>query len=127
TGEKFARPVTVGVMHMLKLHHLVDEKIYARSVGPYSLVTQQPLAGKAHNGGQRFGEMEVWALEAHGAAHLLKEMMTVKSDDITGRNKMYETIISGSADIQTGTPEAFNVLTRELRGLGFALTPKKID
>jgi DNA-directed RNA polymerase subunit beta len=127
TGEKFARPVTVGVMHMLKLHHLVDDKIHARSVGAYSLVTQQPLSGKAHNGGQRLGEMEVWALEAHGASHLIKEMLTVKSDDITGRNKMYETIISGSYDIQTGTPEAFNVLTRELRGLGLAMEPRKID
>jgi DNA-directed RNA polymerase subunit beta len=126
TGEAFARQVTVGVMHMLKLHHLVDEKIHARSVGSYSLVTQQPLSGKAHNGGQRLGEMEVWALEAHGAAHLIKEMLTVKSDDITGRNKMYETIISGSSDIQTGTPEAFNVLTRELRGLGLAMEPKKL-
>lgn len=127
TGEKFSRPVTVGVMHMLKLHHLVDEKIHARSVGSYSLVTQQPLSGKAHNGGQRLGEMEVWALEAHGAAHLIKEMLTVKSDDIIGKNKMYETIISGSYDIQTGTPEAFNVLTRELRGLGLAMTPRKLD
>ena len=126
TGEKFARPVTVGVMHMLKLHHLVDEKIHARSVGSYSLVTQQPLAGKAHMGGQRLGEMEVWALEAHGAAHLLKEMLTVKSDDIAGRNKMYETIISGSTDIQTSTPEAFNVFMRELRGLGLSMIPKKI-
>ncbi|MCL2017181.1 MAG: DNA-directed RNA polymerase subunit beta [Alphaproteobacteria bacterium] len=127
TGEPFARPVTVGIMHMLKLHHFVDEKIHARSVGSYSLVTQQPLSGKAHMGGQRFGEMEVWTLEAHGAAHLLKEMLTVKSDDITGRNKMYETVISGSTDIQTGTPEAFNVFMRELRGLGLAMTPKKID
>ncbi|MCL2758246.1 MAG: DNA-directed RNA polymerase subunit beta [Alphaproteobacteria bacterium] len=127
TGEPFRRPVTVGIMHMLKLHHFVDEKIHARSVGSYSLVTQQPLSGKAHNGGQRFGEMEVWALEAHGAAHLLKEMLTVKSDDITGRNKMYEAVISGSTDIQTGTPEAFNVFMRELRGLGLAMTPKKID
>lgn len=125
TGEKFARPVTVGVMYMLKLHHLVDEKIHARSIGNYSLVTQQPLSGKAHMGGQRLGEMEVWALEAHGAAHLLREMLTVKSDDITGRTKMYEAIISGSNDIQTGTPEAFNVLVRELRGLGLAVTPKK--
>ena len=127
TGEKFARPVTVGVMYMLKLHHFVDEKIHARSTGNYSLVTQQPLSGKAHMGGQRLGEMEVWALEAHGAAHLLREMLTVKSDDITGRNKMYEAIISGSNDIQTGTPEAFNVFVRELRGLGLAMTPKKID
>ena len=127
TGEKFARPVTVGIMYMLKLHHFVDEKIHARSTGSYSLVTQQPLSGKAHMGGQRLGEMEVWALEAHGAAHLLREMLTVKSDDITGRNKMYESIIAGSDDIQTGTPEAFNVFVRELRGLGLAMTPKKVD
>lgn len=127
TGEKFARPVTVGVMYMLKLHHFVDEKIHARSTGSYSLVTQQPLSGKAHMGGQRLGEMEVWALEAHGAAHLLREMLTVKSDDIVGRNKMYESIISGSNDIQTGTPEAFNVFVRELKGLGLAMTPKKLD
>ena len=127
TGEKFARPVTVGVMYMLKLHHFVDEKIHARSIGNYSLVTQQPLSGKAHMGGQRLGEMEVWALEAHGAAHLLREMLTVKSDDITGRNKMYESIISGSNDIQTGTPEAFNVFVRELKGLGLSMTPKKVD
>ncbi|MBO4480531.1 MAG: DNA-directed RNA polymerase subunit beta [Alphaproteobacteria bacterium] len=127
TGEKFARPVTVGVMYMLKLHHFVDEKIHARSTASYSLVTQQPLSGKAHMGGQRLGEMEVWALEAHGAAHLLREMLTVKSDDIVGRTKMYESIISGSDDIQTGTPEAFNVFVRELRGLGLAMTPKKID
>ena len=127
TGEKFARPVTVGVMYMLKLHHFVDEKIHARSIGNYSLVTQQPLSGKAHMGGQRLGEMEVWALEAHGAAHLLREMLTVKSDDIVGRTKMYESIISGSNDIQTGTPEAFNVFVRELRGLGLAMTPKKLD
>lgn len=127
TGEKFARPVTVGVMYMLKLHHFVDEKIHARSTGSYSLVTQQPLSGKAHMGGQRLGEMEVWALEAHGAAHLLREMLTVKSDDIVGRNKMYESIISGSNDIQTGTPEAFNVFVRELKGLGLAMTPKKMD
>ena len=127
TGEKFSRPVTVGVMYMMKLLHFVDEKIHARSIGNYSLVTQQPLSGKAHMGGQRLGEMEVWALEAHGAAHLLREMLTVKSDDIAGRNKMYESIISGSTDIQTGTPEAFNVFGRELRGLGLAMTPKKID
>ncbi|MDR1026843.1 MAG: DNA-directed RNA polymerase subunit beta [Rickettsiales bacterium] len=124
TGEPFAREVTVGIMYMMKLHHLVDEKIHARSVGPYSLVTQQPLSGKSHFGGQRLGEMEVWALEAHGAAHLLKEMLTVKSDDITGRNKMYEAIISGSNDIQTGMPEAYNVFVRELRGLGLNLAPR---
>jgi DNA-directed RNA polymerase subunit beta len=127
TGEKFARPVTVGVMYMMKLHHLVDEKIHARSIGNYSLVTQQPLSGKAHMGGQRLGEMEVWALEAHGAAHLLREMLTVKSDDIVGRNKMYDAIINGNNDIQMGTPEAFNVLVRELRGLGLALNTKKND
>ncbi|MDR0803977.1 MAG: DNA-directed RNA polymerase subunit beta [Rickettsiales bacterium] len=126
TGEKFDRPVTVGVMYMLKLHHLVDDKMHARSSGGYSLVTQQPLAGKAHGGGQRLGEMEVWALEAHGAAHLLKEMLTVKSDDIAGRNKMFEAVIEGNTDFQTGTPEAFNVLVRELKGLGLAMTPKKI-
>ncbi|MDR2269139.1 MAG: DNA-directed RNA polymerase subunit beta [Rickettsiales bacterium] len=124
TGELFAREVTVGVMYMMKLHHLVDDKIHARSIGPYALVTQQPLSGKAHMGGQRLGEMEVWALEAHGSAHLLREMLTVKSDDITGRIKMYESITSGSNDIQTGTPEAYNVFVRELRGLGLNLTPK---
>ncbi len=127
TGEAFSRDVTVGVMYMLKLHHFVDEKIHARSVGSYSLVTQQPLAGKAHNGGQRLGEMEVWALQAHGAAHLLREMLTVKSDDISGRLKMYDSIISGSNDIQTSVPEAFNVLVRELRGLCLSMTPKKLD
>ncbi len=127
TGEKFARPVTVGIMYMLKLHHFVDEKIHARSIGKYTLVTQQPLSGKAHMGGQRLGEMEVWALEAHGAAHLLREMLTVKSDDRKGREKMYESIISGANDIKTGTPEAFNVLVSELRGLGLEMTPQKLD
>jgi len=125
TGEKFERPVTVGVMYMMKLHHFVDEKIHARSTGQYSLVTQQPLSGKAHMGGQRLGEMEVWALEAHGAAHLLREMLTVKSDDMVGRNRMYESIISGDNDFSIGTPEAFNVLVSELRGLGLNLEKQK--
>ncbi len=125
TGEPFDRKVTVGYMYMMKLSHLVDNKLHARSTGPYSLITQQPLSGKAHFGGQRLGEMEVWALEAHGAAHVLKEMLTVKSDDITGRNKMYESVISGNTDIQTGTPEGFNVLIRELRAIGLSMTPKK--
>lgn len=124
TGDKFARPVTVGVIYMMKLKHLVDEKIHARSTGHYTLITQQPLSGRANMGGQRFGEMETWALEAHGAAHILKEMLTVKSDDITGRNKMYEAVISGSTDIKTGVPEGFNVLTRELRAIGLNLTMK---
>ncbi|MDR0319282.1 MAG: DNA-directed RNA polymerase subunit beta [Rickettsiales bacterium] len=124
TGDKFARPVTVGVIYMMKLKHLVDEKIHARSTGHYTLITQQPLSGRANMGGQRFGEMETWALEAHGAAHILKEMLTVKSDDITGRNKMYEAVISGSTDIKTGIPEGFNVLTRELRAIGLNLSMK---
>jgi DNA-directed RNA polymerase subunit beta len=124
TGEKFERDVTVGIMYMMRLYHFVDSKIHTRSIGPYSMVTQQPLAGKSHNGGQRFGEMEVWALEAYGAAHLLREMLTVKSDDIAGRSRMYDSIISGSSDIQVGTPEAYNVFTRELRGLGLSLMPK---
>jgi len=127
TGEALDRDVTVGVMYMMKLHHLVDEKVHARSTGSYSLVTQQPLSGKAHGGGQRIGEMEVWALEAHGASHLLREMLTVKSDDTVGRNKMYDSIISGNNDIQIGTPEAFNVLTRELQGLCLSITPKKSE
>jgi DNA-directed RNA polymerase subunit beta len=124
TGEKFDRQVTVGTIYMLKLKHLVNEKIHARSTGHYTLITQQPLSGRANMGGQRFGEMETWALEAHGAAHILKEMLTVKSDDITGRNKMYEAVISGSTDIKTGTPESFNVLTRELRAIGLNLSLK---
>ncbi|MDR2685637.1 MAG: DNA-directed RNA polymerase subunit beta [Rickettsiales bacterium] len=124
TGERFGRPTTVGVMYMMKLKHLVDEKIHARSTGHYTLITQQPLSGRSNMGGQRFGEMETWALEAHGAAHILKEMLTVKSDDITGRNKMYEAVISGSTDIKTGIPEGFNVLTRELRAIGLSLTMK---
>ncbi len=118
TGEQFDRPVTVGYIYMLKLHHLVDEKIHARSIGPYSLVTQQPLGGKAQFGGQRFGEMEVWALEAYGAAYTLQEMLTVKSDDVSGRTKVYEAIVRGDDDFEAGIPESFNVLVKELRSLG---------
>jgi DNA-directed RNA polymerase subunit beta len=117
TGEKFDRPVTVGYMHVLKLHHLVDDKMHARSTGPYSLVTQQPLGGKAQFGGQRFGEMEVWALEAYGAAYVLQEMLTVKSDDVNGRTKVYENIVKGEHKIDAGMPESFNVLVKEIRSL----------
>jgi len=118
TGEQFARPVTVGMKYLLKLHHLVDEKIHARSTGPYSLVTQQPLGGKAQFGGQRFGEMEVWALEAYGAAYTLQEMLTVKSDDVAGRTKVYESIVKGEDNFEAGVPESFNVLVKEIRSLG---------
>ena len=118
TGEGFDRKVTVGYIYMLKLHHLVDDKIHARSIGPYSLVTQQPLGGKAQFGGQRFGEMEVWALEAYGAAYTLQEMLTVKSDDVSGRTKVYESIIKGDDDFEAGIPESFNVLIKELKSLG---------
>ncbi|GIX13032.1 MAG: hypothetical protein KatS3mg118_0991 [Paracoccaceae bacterium] len=118
TGEAFARPVTVGYKYMLKLHHLVDDKIHARSTGPYSLVTQQPLGGKAQFGGQRFGEMEVWALEAYGAAYTLQEMLTVKSDDVAGRTKVYEAIVKGEENFEAGVPESFNVLVKEMRSLG---------
>ena len=117
TGDPFERPVTVGYMHMLKLHHLVDDKMHARSTGPYSLVTQQPLGGKAQFGGQRFGEMEVWALEAYGAAYVLQEMLTVKSDDTEGRRKVYESIVKGDHRIEAGMPESFNVLVKEIRSL----------
>ena len=118
TGEAFDRQVTVGYMHVLKLHHLVDDKMHARSTGPYSLVTQQPLGGKAQFGGQRFGEMEVWALEAYGAAYTLQEMLTVKSDDVTGSTKVYESIVKGDHKIDAGMPESFNVLVKEIRSLG---------
>ncbi|MBT6138646.1 MAG: DNA-directed RNA polymerase subunit beta, partial [Rhodospirillaceae bacterium] len=118
TGEAFDRQVTVGYIYMLKLHHLVDDKIHARSIGPYSLVTQQPLGGKAQFGGQRFGEMEVWALEAYGAAYTLQEMLTVKSDDVSGRTKVYEAIVRGDDNFEAGIPESFNVLVKELRSLG---------
>jgi len=117
TGEAFDRPVTVGYMHMLKLNHLVDDKMHARSTGPYSLVTQQPLGGKAQFGGQRFGEMEVWALEAYGAAYTLQEMLTVKSDDVQGRNQMYKNIVDGEHEMAAGMPESFNVLVKEIRSL----------
>ncbi|MGO9755033.1 MAG: DNA-directed RNA polymerase subunit beta, partial [Roseiarcus sp.] len=118
TGETFDRKVTVGYIYMLKLHHLVDDKIHARSIGPYSLVTQQPLGGKAQFGGQRFGEMEVWALEAYGAAYTLQEMLTVKSDDVAGRTKVYESIVRGDDTFESGIPESFNVLVKEMRSLG---------
>jgi DNA-directed RNA polymerase subunit beta len=118
TGEKFDRKVTVGIIYMLKLHHLVDDKIHARSIGPYSLVTQQPLGGKAQFGGQRFGEMEVWALQAYGAAYTLQEMLTVKSDDVVGRTKVYEAIVKGDDTFEAGIPESFNVLVKEMRSLG---------
>ncbi|MFQ3594808.1 MAG: DNA-directed RNA polymerase subunit beta, partial [Sphingomonadaceae bacterium] len=118
TGEAFERKVTVGYIYMLKLHHLVDDKIHARSIGPYSLVTQQPLGGKAQFGGQRFGEMEVWALQAYGAAYTLQEMLTVKSDDVVGRTKVYEAIVKGDDTFEAGIPESFNVLVKEMRSLG---------
>jgi DNA-directed RNA polymerase subunit beta len=118
TGEPFDRKVTVGFKYLMKLHHLVDDKIHARSIGPYSLVTQQPLGGKAQFGGQRFGEMEVWALEAYGAAYTLQEMLTVKSDDVAGRTKVYEAIVRGDDAFEAGIPESFNVLVKEMRALG---------
>jgi DNA-directed RNA polymerase subunit beta len=117
TGEAFDRDVTVGIMYMLKLHHLVDDKIHARSIGPYSLVTQQPLGGKAQFGGQRLGEMEVWAMEAYGAAYALQEFLTVKSDDVLGRTRMYESIVKGEHVLEAGLPESFNVLLKELQAL----------
>jgi DNA-directed RNA polymerase subunit beta len=117
TGDKFEQPVTVGYIYMLKLSHLVDDKIHARSIGPYSLITQQPLGGKAQFGGQRFGEMEVWALEAYGAAFILQELLTAKSDDVYGRTKIYEAIVKGEAAMEPGVPESFNVLIRELQSL----------
>jgi DNA-directed RNA polymerase subunit beta len=118
SGDTFTRPVTVGYMYMLKLNHLVDDKMHARSTGSYSLVTQQPLGGKAQFGGQRFGEMEVWALEAYGAAYTLQEMLTVKSDDVNGRTKMYKNIVDGDHRMEPGVPESFNVLVKEIRSLG---------
>jgi DNA-directed RNA polymerase subunit beta len=118
SGLPFQKPVTVGNMYILKLHHLVDDKIHARSIGPYSLVTQQPLGGKAQFGGQRLGEMEVWALEAYGAAHTLQEFLTVKSDDVAGRARVYEAIVKGDANLEPGVPESFHVLIKELQSLG---------
>jgi DNA-directed RNA polymerase subunit beta len=127
SGRRFDAPITVGQMYMLKLAHLVDDKIHARSIGPYSLVTQQPLAGKAQFGGQRFGEMEVWALEAYGAAHTLQEILTVKSDDVTGRSKVYEAIVKGENLPDPGVPESFNVLVKELQALGLSVTLGRND
>jgi DNA-directed RNA polymerase subunit beta len=127
TGEAFDRPVTVGYMHMLKLNHLVDDKMHARSTGPYSLVTQQPLGGKAQFGGQRFGEMEVWALEAYGAAYTLQEMLTVKSDDVQGRNQMYKNIVDGNHEMAAGMPESFNVLVKEIRSLGIDIELEELN
>ena len=123
----FDRKVTVGYIYMLKLHHLVDDKIHARSIGPYSLVTQQPLGGKAQFGGQRFGEMEVWALQAYGAAYTLQEMLTVKSDDVIGRTKVYEAIVKGDDTFEAGIPESFNVLVKEMRSLGLNVELNSID
>jgi DNA-directed RNA polymerase subunit beta len=125
TGEQFEQKISVGVMYMLKLSHMVDDKLHARSIGPYSLITQQPLGGKAQNGGQRFGEMEVWALEAYGAAHTLQEILTVKSDDIVGRSKTYEAIIKGKKLPKPGMPESFKVLQKELQAL--AIDVKLLD
>ncbi len=122
TGETFDMPVTVGVIYMLKLHHLVDDKIHARSTGPYSLVTQQPLGGKAQFGGQRFGEMEVWALEAYGAAYTLQEILTIKSDDVLGRVKTYESIVKGDNILEPGVPESFKILVNELQSLALKVT-----
>ena len=125
TGEAFDRPVTVGYMHYLKLNHLVDDKMHARSTGPYSLVTQQPLGGKAQFGGQRFGEMEVWALEAYGAAYILQELLTVKSDDVEGRTKIYESMVKGENTLEAGTPASFEVLCNEIRGLALNIQLEK--
>jgi DNA-directed RNA polymerase subunit beta len=122
TGDKFNQKVTVGVIYVMKLGHLVDDKMHARSIGPYSLITQQPLGGKAQFGGQRFGEMEVWALEAFGAANVLQEMLTVKSDDVIGRAKVYESIVKGENMSKANVPESFNVLVHELRGLALEVT-----
>jgi DNA-directed RNA polymerase subunit beta len=127
TGEKFDNPVTVGISYMLKLVHLVDDKIHARSTGPYSLVTQQPLGGKAQHGGQRLGEMEVWALEAFGASYTLQELLTVKSDDMQGRNETLNAIVKGKPIPRPGTPESFKVLMRELQSLGLDIGAYKIE
>jgi DNA-directed RNA polymerase subunit beta len=121
TGERFHQPATVGVIYMLKLGHMIEDKMHARSIGPYSLITQQPLGGKAQFGGQRFGEMEVWALEAFGASHILQEILTVKSDDVMGRAKAYEAIVKGDPMPMPGIPESLNVLLHEMRGLGLSV------
>jgi DNA-directed RNA polymerase subunit beta len=125
TGEQFDRPVTVGYMYVLKLNHLVDDKMHARSTGPYSLITQQPLGGKAQFGGQRFGEMEVWALEAYGAAYTLQEMLTVKSDDVSGRTKMYDNLVKGDHRMEAAVPESFNVLVKEIRALALNIEKRE--
>jgi DNA-directed RNA polymerase subunit beta len=127
TGVPFKHKVTVGIMYVLKLHHLVDDKIHARSIGPYSLVTQQPLGGKAQFGGQRLGEMEVWAMEAYGAAYALQEFLTVKSDDVAGRTRMYEAIVKGKHTLEPGLPESFNVLIKELQSLCLDVELLEID
>src|SRR5205807_1727644 len=127
TGMRFDQPATVGIIYMLKLGHMVDDKMHARSIGPYSLITRQPLGGKAQFGGQRFGEMEVWAIEAYGAAHCLQEFLTVKSDDVAGRAKMYESIIKGETFSEPGVPESFKVLARELRALGLNIELVRAD
>jgi DNA-directed RNA polymerase subunit beta len=125
TGEPFDQFATIGYIYMMKLHHLVDDKIHARATGPYSLITQQPLGGKARTGGQRFGEMEVWALEGYGAAFALQEMLTVKSDDVEGRTKIYESMVKGQNSLEAGTPLSFDVLCNELRGLGLNIQLEK--
>ena len=125
TGEPMDQETTVGYIYMLKLHHLVDDKVHARSTGPYSLITQQPLGGKARFGGQRFGEMEVWALEAYGAAYILQELLTVKSDDVEGRTKIYESMVKGENTLEAGTPASFDVLTNEIRGLALNMQLEK--
>jgi DNA-directed RNA polymerase subunit beta len=125
TGEPMSQETTVGYIYMLKLHHLVDDKVHARSTGPYSLITQQPLGGKARFGGQRFGEMEVWALEAYGAAYILQELLTVKSDDVEGRTKIYESMVKGENTLEAGTPASFDVLTNEIRGLALNMQLEK--
>jgi DNA-directed RNA polymerase subunit beta len=125
TGERFEQKTTVGQIYILKLHHLVDDKVHARATGPYSLITQQPLGGKARFGGQRFGEMEVWALEAYGAAYILQELLTVKSDDVEGRTKIYESMVKGQNTLEAGTPASFDVLNNEIRGLGLNLQLEK--
>jgi DNA-directed RNA polymerase subunit beta len=125
TGEPFDQPVTVGFIYMMKLDHLVDDKIHARATGPYSLITQQPLGGKARTGGQRFGEMEVWGLEAYGAAYILQELLTVKSDDVEGRTKIYESMVKGTNTLEAGTPVSFDVLCNEIKGLGMNIQLEK--
>ena len=127
TGEEFDRSVTIGYMYILKLNHLVEDKMHARSTGSYSLVTQQPLGGKAQFGGQRFGEMEVWALEAYGAAHTLQEMLTVKSDDVSGRTRVYKNLVDGNFEMDAGIPESFNVLTKEIRSLGIDIELESVE